>query len=119
MRKIKVVVLLVRQLQHGLTTNAKVSPNLTVTQIHNIFLIKCFPVSSFRQFVYHILSFSTVEFGIYNSSYPILSSCHCFLIIDSVVLSLFERPNIIQLQPIYSHKTGIPGAIVTRRISAV
>ena len=30
MRKIKVVVLLVRQLQHGLTKNAKVSPNLTV-----------------------------------------------------------------------------------------
>ena len=33
MRKIKVVVLLVRQLQHGFTKNAKVSPNLTVTQI--------------------------------------------------------------------------------------
>ena len=33
MRKIKVVVLLVRQLQHGFTTNAKVSPNLTVTHI--------------------------------------------------------------------------------------
>ena len=33
MRKIKVVVLLVRQLQHGFTKNAKVSPNLTVT--HN------------------------------------------------------------------------------------
>ena len=30
MRKIKVVVLLVRQLQHGFTKNAKVSPNLTV-----------------------------------------------------------------------------------------
>ena len=29
MRKIKVVVLLVRQLQHGFTKNAKVSPNLT------------------------------------------------------------------------------------------
>ena len=34
MRKIKVVVLLVRQLQHGFTKNAKVSPNLTVTHIH-------------------------------------------------------------------------------------
>ena len=33
MRKIKVVVLLVRQLQHGFAKNAKVSPNLTVTQI--------------------------------------------------------------------------------------
>ena len=33
MRKIKVVVLLVRQLQHGFTKNAKVSPNLTVTRI--------------------------------------------------------------------------------------
>ena len=33
MRKIKVVVLLVRQLQHGFTKNAKVSPNLTVTLI--------------------------------------------------------------------------------------
>ena len=31
MRKIKVVVLSVRQLQHGFTKNAKVSPNLTVT----------------------------------------------------------------------------------------
>ena len=31
MRKIKVVGLLVRQLQHGFTKNAKVSPNLTVT----------------------------------------------------------------------------------------
>ena len=30
MRKIKVVVLLVRQLQHGFTKNAKVSPNLTL-----------------------------------------------------------------------------------------
>ena len=35
MRKIKVVVLLVRQLQHGFTKNAKVSPNLTVTHMHN------------------------------------------------------------------------------------
>ena len=33
MRKIKVVVLLVRQLQHGFTKNAKVFPNLTVAQI--------------------------------------------------------------------------------------
>ena len=33
MRNIKVVVLLVRQLQHGFTKNAKVSPNLTVAQI--------------------------------------------------------------------------------------
>ena len=30
MRKIKVVVLLVQQLQHGFTKNAKVYPNLTV-----------------------------------------------------------------------------------------
>ena len=30
MRKIKVVVQLVQQLQHGYTKNAKVSPNLTV-----------------------------------------------------------------------------------------
>ena len=30
MPKIKVVVLLVQQLQHGFTKNAKVSPNLTV-----------------------------------------------------------------------------------------
>ena len=40
MRKIKVVVLLVRQLQHGFTKNAKVSPNLTVTQILNYFAIR-------------------------------------------------------------------------------
>ena len=33
MRKIKVVVLLVRQLQHGFTKNAKVSPNLTVAHL--------------------------------------------------------------------------------------
>ena len=33
MRKIKVVVLLVRHLQHGFTKNAKVSPNLTVTHL--------------------------------------------------------------------------------------
>ena len=32
MRKIKVVVLLVQQLQHGFTKNAKVSPNLTVAR---------------------------------------------------------------------------------------
>ena len=35
MRKIKVVVLLVQQLQHGFTKNAKVSPNLTVAQLRN------------------------------------------------------------------------------------
>ena len=42
MRKIKVVVVLVRQLQHGFTKNAKVSPNLTVAQIciDNIELIQ-------------------------------------------------------------------------------
>ena len=33
MRKIKVVVLLVRQLQHGFTKIAKVSPYLTVAQM--------------------------------------------------------------------------------------
>ena len=33
MRKIKVVVLLVRKLQHGFTKNVKVSPNLTVAHI--------------------------------------------------------------------------------------
>ena len=48
MRKIKVVVLLVRQLQHGFTKNAKVSPNLTVTHIYlffiflSIFVLECF-----------------------------------------------------------------------------
>ena len=36
MRKIMVVVLLVRQLQHGFTKNAKVSPNLTVDKISRI-----------------------------------------------------------------------------------
>ena len=34
MRKIKVVVLLVQQLQHGFTKNAKVSPNLTVAHVY-------------------------------------------------------------------------------------
>ena len=36
MRKIKVVVLLVQQLQHGFTKNAKVSPNLTVAHVHGL-----------------------------------------------------------------------------------
>ena len=36
MRKIKVVVLLVQQLQHGFTKNAKVSPNLTVAHIQRL-----------------------------------------------------------------------------------
>ena len=36
MRKIKVVVLLVQQLQHGFTKNAKVSPNLTVAQVSTV-----------------------------------------------------------------------------------
>ena len=39
MRKIKIVVLLVRQLQHGFTKNAKGSPNLTVAHIY--FFIEC------------------------------------------------------------------------------
>ena len=39
MRKIKVVVLLVQQLQHGFTKNAKVSPNLTVAHI-SVFKVK-------------------------------------------------------------------------------
>ena len=54
MRKIKVVVLLVRQLQHGFTKNAKVSPNLTVTillfeNIRNTVFghFPSFPASSF------------------------------------------------------------------------
>ena len=33
MRNIKVVLLLVRQLQHGFTKNAKVSPNLIVAHM--------------------------------------------------------------------------------------
>ena len=39
MRKIKIVVLLVRQLQHGFTKNAKVSPNLTVAHIPGIIFV--------------------------------------------------------------------------------
>ena len=39
MRKIKVVVLLVQQLQHGFTKNAKVSPNLTVARIGPVLCI--------------------------------------------------------------------------------
>ena len=38
MRKIKVVVLLVQQLQHGFTKNAKVSPKLTVAHM-SIFIV--------------------------------------------------------------------------------
>ena len=55
-----------------------------ICYIHNIFLIKCSPVSSFRQFVYHVLSFSTVEFGIQFLISCILSRCHCFLSIRFV-----------------------------------
>ena len=44
MRKIKVVVLLVQQLQHGFTKNAKVSPNLTVAHIYRSAL--CLFISS-------------------------------------------------------------------------
>ena len=42
MRKIKVVVLLVQQLQHGFTKNAKVSPNLTVAHIQPLFFYNKF-----------------------------------------------------------------------------
>ena len=51
MRKIKVVVLLVRQLQHGFTKNAKVSPNLTVTHKGKAMLCRestLFTMSLFR-----------------------------------------------------------------------
>ena len=41
MQKIKVVVLLVRQLQHGFTKNVKVSPNLTVAQIEKTGAMYC------------------------------------------------------------------------------
>ena len=40
MRKIKVVVLLVQQLQDGFTKNAKVSPNLTVAHLLKIAELK-------------------------------------------------------------------------------
>ena len=39
MRKIMIVVLLVWQLQHGFTKNAKVSPNLTVAHMSSIYLL--------------------------------------------------------------------------------
>ena len=42
MRKIMVVVLLVRQLQHGFTKNVNVSPKLTVAQIVIIIIISLF-----------------------------------------------------------------------------
>ena len=45
MRKIKVVMLLVRQLQHGFTKNAKVSPNMTVAHIH--FLLNLYTCAKF------------------------------------------------------------------------
>ena len=45
MRKIKVVVLLVRQLQHGFTKNAKVSPNLTVAHMRHMLIFKSQSVS--------------------------------------------------------------------------
>ena len=60
--------------------------------MHTIFLIKCSPVSSFRQFVYHIFTFSTFEFGIQFLISCILSSCHWFLsicLVFSVVSQVF------------------------------
>ena len=41
MRKIKVVVLLVQQLQLGFTKNAKVSPNLTVALMMCVVYFEC------------------------------------------------------------------------------
>ena len=49
MRKIKVVVLLVQQLQHGFTKNAKVSPNLTVA--HNVGVSGELRVVAFSRFI--------------------------------------------------------------------
>ena len=49
MRKIKVVVLLVQQLQHGFTKNAKVYPNLTVAHIVKYFLDISMIISSSRK----------------------------------------------------------------------
>ena len=51
MRKIKVVMLLVRQLQHGFTKLAKVSPNLTVT--HNYYAE--YNVSHIRDLFWHLM----------------------------------------------------------------
>ena len=50
MRKIKVVVLLFRQLQHGFTKNAKESPNLTVAHMchENI------KINAFRHRIWHL-----------------------------------------------------------------
>ena len=53
MSKIKVVVLLVRQLRHGFTKKAKVSPNLTVAQIGSTT-----EISSFIHIVYYHTYFS-------------------------------------------------------------
>ena len=54
MRKIKVVVLLVRQLQHGFTKNTKVSPNLTVTHIRGSIRLYDYPLQ-LESRIYRIL----------------------------------------------------------------
>ena len=64
MRKIKVVVLLVRQLQHGFTKNAKVSPNLTVTHIGQMLSSRSFSVKECSK-TGHVHMFLTLK-----TSYP-------------------------------------------------
>ena len=46
MRKIKVVVLLVQQLQHGFTKKPKVSPNLTVAHIAQLDFLNLYRINS-------------------------------------------------------------------------
>ena len=67
MRKIKVVVLLVQQLQHGFTKNAKVSPNLTVAHMTNVY---------YRCFAGHLPPLACVHFCYVSLILFILDYCY-------------------------------------------
>ena len=80
MRKIKVVVLLVRQLQHGFTKNAKVSPNLTVTHFFILLLITfCIRYNLIIRLLAHISNAYTCLLVVYryiHVSAPITFELH-------------------------------------------
>ena len=83
MRKIKVVVLLVQQLQHGFTKNAKVSPNLTVAQMRSccVFTID---TSSMHQKFSNMISIITH----YSQNLTILHSDYIFFLQNKEVNKL-------------------------------
>ena len=103
MRKIKVVVLLVQQLQHGFTKNAKVSPNLTVAHILLRTSTSTRPFSDIfpprynsQLFFSPLETISTSLWASLHLHFPVLSvfshvSCHFILFISSPLLSIHLR----------------------------